>query len=179
MSDTYNAEVAQEGAEQLEVPAINPLLGLSAPVQTTYPAVMPVGLPGMPASMVNWDGDTRIVETAAGIGFGLAVSKGATDRGIVIGGASKFAGITYRDITLFGPTVDVYPQYTNAGIMVRGDIWVAVGAAVVAGTAANFVAATGVITSGAGTAIPNSIWMTSQATVGGLAILRLYYGPIV
>jgi hypothetical protein len=114
-----------------------------------------------------------------GLGFGLAVTKGASDRGVVLGGATKFAGVTYRDITLMTAcnAADIYPQYQNAGVMVRGDIWVSVKAAVVAGTPALFDAVTGQLGAGTGTAVPGAVWMTSQATVNGLAILRLKAGP--
>lgn len=181
MSDVYNGTVAPETEGEPPAPIINPTLGLSAPVQTTYPTTMPPGLPGQPATMVSWDADTRVVELpAGGIGFGLAVSKGTSDRGIVLGGAAKFAGVTYRDITALGPIVDVYPQYQNAGVCVRGDIWVLVKAAVVAGTGVNYDNTTGQLgaATGAGaTAIAGAVWMTSQSTVNGLAIVRLMNGP--
>jgi hypothetical protein len=74
-------------------------------------------------------------ETAAGIGFGLAVSQGTADTGAIIGG-SAFIGVTVRDVTQdripIDPlaadqslvTSDVYPQRANMGILSRGRIWV-------------------------------------------------------
>jgi hypothetical protein len=47
-------------------------------VQTTYPTNISPAVAGQPASMSGWDVDTKICETAAGIGFGLAVSQTAT-----------------------------------------------------------------------------------------------------
>lgn len=47
-------------------------------VQTTYNQTLAPGYPGMPASESGWDAETKICETAAGIGFGLAVSSTAT-----------------------------------------------------------------------------------------------------
>jgi hypothetical protein len=151
---------------------------MGPPVQTTYPSVMPIAVPGMPATMTGWDADTKIVETVAGIGFGVAVSQGVSDKGIIIGGA-KFRGVTYRDVTLVPtPTVtDIYPRYASAGVMVRGDIWVLVGAdAVTAGDLAAYIPATGVITKTTGAGTPTAIAggrFTRGAAAGGLALLRL------
>lgn len=145
-------------------------------VQTLYPDTMAVAVAGMPATMTTWDADTKFVETAAGIGFGVAVSRGTSEKGIVIGGAATFLGVTYRDITLITPiggTVDIYPQKALAGIMIRGDIWVPVSAAVVAGAAVIFNAATGIFGGAAGTSIAGAEWIRGQATIGGLALLRL------
>lgn len=191
MSDTYATEVPPENgappAEELppeDQPVVAPAgIRLSAPVQVTYPLTMAPAVAGMPATMTGWDADTRIVETVAGIGFGLAVTKGASgDRAIVVGGTAKFAGITYRDITQMPDltSLDIYPRYSNAGVMVKGDIWVSVKAAVVAGTPANWDNATGQLGAAAGagaTAVPGAVWMTSQSSVNGLAILRLKSGP--
>lgn len=157
-------------------PSIDPFLTAPPPAQTTYPTVMPIGVPGMPATMTTWDGDTRIPETVAGIGFGLAVSQGTTARGVIIGGTTAgFIGVTYRDITLMAACgfIDLYPQYANAGVMVRGDVWVAVEAAVAIGAAVIFNATTGQFGAATGQTITNAKWMTAQATPGGLAILRI------
>jgi hypothetical protein len=95
-------------------------------VQSAYTRYMPVAQVGMPASMHGWDIDTKIVETVAGIGFGLVVSKGSADNGIIIGGAAA-VGVTVRDIALSqvpgNLAADLYARYANAGIMVVGDIW--------------------------------------------------------
>lgn len=144
-------------------------------VQTTYSDTLPVAVEGMPATMHNHDADSCFVETAAGIAFGRAVSKGTAEKGVVIGGAT-FKGVTYRDITLVTPvggTVDIIPQKAQCGVMVRGDIWVKVSAAVVAGAAVIFNAATGVFGGAAGTQIAGASWLRGQATPNGLALLRL------
>ena len=64
-----------------------------APVQTTYIRYLFPAQNGMLASEHNFAADTRIVETAAGIGFGLAVSQGVNDDGCIIGG-SAYVGVT-------------------------------------------------------------------------------------
>lgn len=102
-------------------------------VQTNYfPTIRP-GFAGMIADMTNASVNTRICETAAGIGFGLAVGQGTGDKGVVLGGAS-FVGISIKDITMNGVpldprsntlgTLDTYPQNFNMGVMTRGHIWV-------------------------------------------------------
>lgn len=144
-----------------------------APVQTNYTQYILPAQNGMLASSINWTADTRIVETAAGIGFGLAVSQGVNDKGCIIGGAA-FVGITRADHTLpqaAGITVvDTFLQNDNAGILTMGDIWVIVSAAVVAGAAVTYSATTGQF--GSGTTVAQARYMTSAAT-GGLAVVRL------
>ena len=142
------------------------------PIQPTYPTGMQPGLEGMPASMTTYDGDSMIVETAAGIGFGLAVSQGTKDRTVVLGGAA-FKGVSYRDITLVHDVanLDKYKQYENIGIMVRGDIWVKAAVAVTPADPPAYDVTTGAINK-AGTAIVGAKFMGS-AGAGALVILRL------
>src|SRR5262252_2370222 len=148
-----------------------------APLQSTYPRYQPVAQNGMLADEVNWDGDSRIVETAAGIGFGLAVSQGTNDDGCVIGGSAP-VGVTCGDATLpqaVGLTTDKYSQYDVAGVLTKGDIWVNCYASVTPATAVVFEAATGKFGI-AGTTYPNARWMTTaagSASVPVLAVLRL------
>lgn len=159
---------------------IDPFLTAPTPVQTTYPTVMPVGVAGMPATMTTWDADTRICETVAGIGFGLAVSQGSGTKGVIIGGTTAgFQGVSYRDITLIAACgfLDLYPQYANMGVMVRGDIWVAVEAAVTIASAVIFNAATGQFGAATGQTITQAKYIIPQATPGGLALLRMKVVP--
>lgn len=153
-----------------------------APVQTTYTRYQPVGQNGMLADEVNFAADTRIVETAAGIGFGLAVSQGTNDNGCIIGG-SAFVGVTRADPTLAradlapatSPSIDIYPQYDNAGVLTMGDIWVNCYASVTPATTVVFEAATGKLGI-AGTTITHARWMTTAVGSAGtpaLAVLRL------
>ena len=150
-----------------------------APVQTTYIRYLTAAQNGMLASEVNWAADTRIVETAAGIGFGLAVSQGTGDRGCIIGG-SAFVGITRADPTLAradlapstSPGIDKYNQYDNAGILVMGDLWVIPDNAVTAGEAVYYSTTTGTLGHSGGTVIEDARWMTTAAA-GALAVVRL------
>lgn len=150
-----------------------------AVLQTTYSERMPIGAPGMPADMTTWDGDTGIVESAGGIGFGLACSQGADPRGTLLGAtaAALFKGISVRNLALPPERNDIYARYDNIALMFRGDIWVTVASVVVAGEPVTFNSTTGVLsTLGAGGSqftIAGARWMTTQTTVGGLAICRL------
>jgi len=149
-----------------------------APVQSTYTRYQPVGQPGMLADETNFVADTKVVETAAGVGFGLAVSQGTGDRGCIIGG-SNFVGVTRADQTLAQAggitSVDVYLQYDNAAVVSMGDIWVNCYASVTPATTVTFSASTGQLGL-AGTTITHARWMTSAAGSAGtpvVAVLRL------
>lgn len=96
-------------------------------VQTTYPTGQAAGKPGLWVNMENYNSITRICETAAGIGFGLAVSRGTGAKGCILGGTLVgFLGVSLVDITLVTPaggTVDVTPRYKNMGVGTLGKIW--------------------------------------------------------
>jgi hypothetical protein len=146
-------------------------------VQTTYSATLQPGLEGQIASMLDDDDvETRLCETAAGIAFGRAVSEGTNARGAVLGGATKFIGITAIDTTLIiksGQTVDLYQQRDSMAVLNEGDIWVRPVAAVTHGLAATYDSTTGQLNPvAAGVAIPASRYITS-ASAGQLALLRL------
>lgn len=147
-------------------------------VQTTYSATMPKAVAGMIADMQNFKTDTRICETAAGIGFGLAVGRGTADNGAVIGGAAAtdFLGISVRDVTLVNPDGDEYARYANMGVLTEGTIWVTVGGDVTDGADVTFASTTGILssaaTSGTQFAIAGARWLDTVAS-GGLARVRL------
>jgi hypothetical protein len=142
-----------------------------AVVQSTYSTTLVPGTPGMIADMTNSVVDSKNCETVAGIGFGLAVSQGAADDGVTLGGAA-FVGVSVRDITLTSVNADKYPRYASMGVMAKGDIWaIALNGAAI-GAAVLYDPATGDLGKTAGTAIPNSRWMTT-ATAGNLAIARI------
>lgn len=146
-------------------------------VQSTYSETLTKAVAGLPAD-ADFSADTRICETAAGIGFGLAVGQGTSDKEAKLNptAGNEFVGVTIRDKTLVNDSDDLYEQYENMAVMTRGDVWVTVGGDVSAGDDVTFAQATGVLSSAAtgGTqfAITGARWMTS-ASNGGLAILRL------
>ena len=146
-------------------------------VQTTYAATMQPGIEGQIATMLDDDDvETRIVETAAGISFGRAVSEGANARGAILGGATKFIGLSARSVTeviTAMQTVDMYQRYANMSVMLEGDMWVRPVAAVTHGSPATYDSTTGQLNpASAGVAIANSRYLTS-ACAGALALLRL------
>lgn len=146
--------------------------------QTSYPETAPKALPGMVAHG-EYLADTRVVETAAGIGPGLAVSQGTADKQALLGAAAAtdFAGISIRNVgNLNATSPDVIPQYDNIAVLFQGDIWVTVGGDVNAGDNVTFNSTTGVLsseaTSGTQFEIARARWMTS-ASNGGLAMVRI------
>ena len=144
-----------------------------SPVQPTYTRYQPIAQNGMLGDETEAVTDSRIVETAAGVGFGLAVSQGTGDRGCILAG-NDFVGVTRADQTLPRSetlTLDKYAQYDNAGILCMGDIWVIVGGAVTITSAVVYDAATGQFGTGA-VAVEGARYMTGAAS-GGLALLRL------
>lgn len=149
-----------------------------ATTQTTYSETTRSALPGQVANMTNYDADTRVCETAAGIGFGVAVSQGTAANGALIGGASAavFAGISVRDVTLPPSNSDVYAEGDNMAVMTEGDIWVTTGGDVTVGGDVTFNSTTGVLSSAAASgtqfAISGARWMTA-ASSGSIAVLRM------
>jgi hypothetical protein len=149
-----------------------------AVVQNSYSETIRPAVAGMVANLTNADADTRIVETAAGIGFGLAVGQGAGARGAVLGAAAAagFVGISIRDVVLDPRDGDIYPRGASIAVLTEGDIWVVTGGAVAAGDNVVFEAATGILSSlpadATHFAVAGARWMTAAGN-GGLAIVRL------
>lgn len=153
-------------------------------VQTSYATTMRVAFAGLKGDTAPEVILTRNIETAGGIGFGLAVSQGTGDRQVRLGAGTvaTFVGVTVVDQTagstaLTPPTnVDQYQQGDLAAIMQAGSIWVLADGAVTAGTAVTYTQATGRIgqkTVAAGiVAMPNAYFETSAAD-GALALIRI------
>lgn len=148
-------------------------------VQTTYNATLLPGVAGAQATMIPATVISRNVEPSAGIGFGVAVAQGTTDKGVVVfGGANnKYVGITMLDRSARGTTAnpDFFAQRESARIMTKGDIWVNATVQVAAGDPVYLVAATGVFTNvaTANTAVPNARFDTSTTAANQLAVVRL------
>jgi len=149
-------------------------LSLAAVVQSTYGDTMEPAVAGMAANMTNWDADTRIVETPAGIGFGLACGQGSADKGVILGSTlANFVGVSWRDVTQVNDTsADKYAQYRNASIVNEGDIWVQTSVATSPTDVVHYDATTGIFAiSGGSGPIVGARWMKSRAA--GLGLLRL------
>lgn len=119
------------------------------PVQTSYTPFMRKALLGMKADMAPSLILSRFIETAGGIGFGLAVAQGTGDRQVRLGGTGPFVGATLLDLaagaTLLAPptTPDQYQQNDLAAIMKKGSIWVQADGAVTTTGIVTYTQATG------------------------------------
>lgn len=145
-------------------------------VQAAYSERIDAGRAGVILGGDQADVDTGICETVAGLAFGIAVSQGSADKGVVIGGTRvTFRGITVRDITLESADLDKYPQYSNVGVMTEGKIWCTPSHAVAPGDAVYFVAATGVLTnqSGGNQGPINGARFVTTAVADALAVVEL------
>ena len=110
--------------------------------------------------------------------FGYACQQGATPERAIAGiAAGTFRGILAIDRTRQPGDEDTYVAGVMATVMWRGDIWVPVESAVVAGNDVSADTVTGQLSSAAAAStqivIAGARWMTSQATAGGLARVRL------
>jgi hypothetical protein len=148
-------------------------------VQTTYPTSLAIGRAGQAASMVNWNTITRLCETAAGIAFGLAVTRGTGDKGAVLGGSdpAKFLGISLEDKSIVrkeGETVDKFRQYDNMPVCNQGEVFVKVASNVAAGDYVYFDTATGELTNDDTDVgpVPGAMF-ESAASSGGIAKVSL------
>jgi len=119
-------------------------------VQTTYDAVRPVGYAGMIANGETSNRISRTVEDATAIAFGKPVFRGVGDHGVTATPSAALLGITIANyaapaVAATGVQVDSYPQYSTAGILTQGVIWVQSSVAVADGDQA-YVTSAGAIT---------------------------------
>lgn len=142
---------------------------MSTTVQSTYSRYMPAGVAGTLDMSANNNVDTKQAE--GNIAFGIAVSKGDADDGVVAAG-SIYVGVSVRDITIVHDTADRYEAGDNCAVATRGDMWVTVEDAVQAQTAVKYNTTTGALGSSGGTTIVDAFWLTS-AGAGELAKVRL------
>lgn len=127
---------------------------MSTVVQRSYRPQIAYGVEGMISDETPSVVGSRNCETAAGIGFGKAVSVGtnARGKGCVLGGSS-FIGLSVRDVTLgLAPvdplsdtpnTLDKYGVNTAVAVMSAGHMWVKPQGNVADGDAVYYDATTG------------------------------------
>jgi plastocyanin len=148
------------------------------PIQTAYSSTIAPSYEGMIANSEPHTVVSKLVESAAGIGFGKVVVQGAADDQVRVSEASRaFVGLSEASHNPeASPTADLYPQYANVPVMRKGVMWVMASVAVSPGQAVYYVPASGVLTNvsntGANTLIPNAVW-DSSTTGAGLAKVRL------
>jgi hypothetical protein len=96
-------------------------------VQTTYSLNQDVAYAGLLAEMNPKTVITKAVETAAGIDFGVVVSRGTADEQCVVGGDAAGIGITCRTLDREGAITTgavKYDQYDDAAIITEGYVYV-------------------------------------------------------
>ena len=169
-------------------------------LQTTYPDDIPIAVKGQVATTTTTDIASYIVGDSAGIGVGLGIFQGSTAQAASLGArVNKFIGLSVRERSLRPNDADsggdlVYPEGQHVAALQRGEMWVAVGAAVTVGGDVTIQGRTGVLSSAAAATrtanydpdmadsnsnnpgqilIAGARWMTAQAVVGGLARVRL------
>lgn len=147
--------------------------------QTSYDINQPVAIEGMLFAQHPHDIDSRAVEGASGIDFGVAVSRGTDKEKQVVAGGTDFLGITVRSLEREGAANTGLVKYNEneaAAILRDGYIYAACPAGCTAGDAVKYVNATGVLDSGAAgageTQLDGATWETTAAA-GELAVIRL------
>jgi len=147
--------------------------------QTSYSINQRIAVAGTIFDLNPYDNVSRDVETAAGIGFGLAVSRGTDEQRQVVVGGAAFLGLTVRALDREGAAntgLVSYSEKETAAIMRSGYIYAECVSGCTAGDSANYNTITGVIDSGAAGAgevlIEGATWETSTAA-GEIGVLRL------
>lgn len=123
---------------------------------------------------------SRSVEPSAGIGFGVAVTRGTdADNQIDFAGSASFLGITIRSLENEG-TANTgainWAENQTAGVMRNGHIWAVCPTGCLPGDLVNYVDGTGVLDSGVAVAgetqLDGATWETTAAA-GELSVIRL------
>jgi hypothetical protein len=147
--------------------------------QTSYSIKQPKAYVGLIYAQAPHDIVSRDVETVAGIGFGVAVSRGTNAERQIVAGGSDFLGITIRSLDKEGAANTGAIQWNEkeaAGVLRSGYIWAVCPTGCNPGDAVKYTDATGVIDAGAPgageTAIANAQWET-VAAAGELAVIRI------
>lgn len=148
--------------------------------QISYSINQPIAVHGQLYSLSPNDIVSRLAEGVAGIGVGVAVSRGTdVDRQMVLGGATNYLGITVRSLDRENDvnTGDViFLETAAASVLRKGYIYLICPAGCAAGALAFYDDTTGIVnagTAGAGeTQITNAYWDTTAAA-GEIAVLVL------
>lgn len=144
-------------------------------IQTNYQENIAAAVPGQIANMVPATLISRTVETAAGIGFGVAAEQGSADYGCIKFDGGVVLGITVRERSLDANNPDKFAQNDTARIMTKGTIWVTCVTGCSAGDGVFVRPSNGDLqdsTANSAVQIVGARWETSAA-VNGLAIIRL------
>ncbi len=110
-------------------------------IQSSYAEDYAKGYAGMVADGETSNRISRTVESSGGAAFGAPLYRGTNDHGctITVGTLATFLGWAIADRGIVPTTVsgavDTYPQYSTAGILTSGAIYVPVKGAVTDGAA--------------------------------------------
>ncbi len=146
--------------------------------QTSYAIKQGVAYAGMLYAQAPHQISSFSVETAAGIDFGVAVSRGTDKERQVVLGGSDFVGITIRSLEREGGNAGTvkYSQEETAGVLRDGYVYAVCPTGCTAGDDVKYTTATGVLdagTAGAGEAqITGATWETTTAA-GEIGVIRL------
>ena len=147
--------------------------------QTSYDIRQGKAYAGLIYAQAPHDIVSRSVETVAGIGFGVAVTRGTdADKQIVPAASADFLGVTIRSLEQEGGEAGAikWDVKETAGVMRSGYIWAVCPTGCVPGDAVNYADGTGVLDSGAAgsgsTSLDGASWETT-AVAGELAVVRL------
>lgn len=147
--------------------------------QTSYSIKQPGAYAGLIYAQAPHDIVSRDVETVAGIGFGVAVSRGTDKERQIVAGGTDFLGITIRSLDKEGAANTGAIQWNeteSAGVIRNGYIWAVCPAGCNPGDAVKYTNATGVINAGAAAAgetqLDGAQWET-VAAAGELAVIRI------
>ena len=94
--------------------------------QTSYSIKQPKAYAGLIYAQAPHDIVSRDVETVAGIGFGVAVSRGTNKERQIVAGGTEFLGITIRSLDKEGAANTGAIQWNEkeaAGVLRDGYIW--------------------------------------------------------
>lgn len=138
-------------------------------VQSTYENLR-AGVPGHISHMVPSTLISRTLESAS-VAFGLAVSQGAGDHGVVTFDGNDVVGLVVRERSLPSGQDNVQ-QNESARIMTKGAMSVESAVAVAAGDPVHATAG-GALSNTGGVAIANARWETSTTGAGQTAVVRL------
>ena len=148
------------------------------------PSLVRLRYAGATALEISPDG-SLLVETAAGIGPGLVVSRGTADNQVTLGGDATGIGITVRSIakeTESDGSV-LFAQKEAVGVNRNGTMWVTLAGTGSPGAAIYYIDATGALgigTAAAGqTQIPNAELETTVASTGTLGKIRFNFDGAV
>jgi hypothetical protein len=150
-----------------------------ADVQSTYTQRQNKLFRGQKVDGEEYNAITQLCEDAAGIGFGVPVSRGTGDNGatiLTVANVANFLGITLREVSLRPTNADKFAQYNNMPVMTSGSVAGKIDGAVTRGAPVRYDTSTGNFTAAAvaGNIIGVTNWFFGETGANG-DIVKLYH----